>query len=163
MPEGGLFGGGAWRWSPEPMKLSAGEARQMMAPGHPLARFQQACDALYRRSAAGELPDWLAELLDEGKPDWLARLQREASMAEQFPRVIRPDLILTETGFAITELDSVPGGIGVAGWLAKIYSEAGFEVLGGPDGMIDGFKSLLPKGGSVLISDESADYRPEMA
>jgi hypothetical protein len=28
--------------------------------------------------------------------------------------------------------------------------------------MIDGFKSLLPKGGSVLISDESADYRPEM-
>lgn len=162
LPEGGLFSGGEWRWSPQPLKLTAGEARQMMALGHPLARFQQACDALYRRSAAGKLPEWLAELLDEGKPDWLARQQRQPGSAEQFPRVIRPDLILTETGFAITELDSVPGGMGVAGWLAQMYSNAGFDVLGGPNGMLDGFKSLLPEGGAVLISDESADYRPEM-
>ena len=56
LPEGGLFGGGAWRWSPEPLKLTRSEARQMMSLGHPLARFQQACDALYRRSAAGKLP-----------------------------------------------------------------------------------------------------------
>ena len=162
LPEGGLFGGGAWRWSPEPLKLTQAEARQMMSLGHPLARFQQACDGLYRRSASGKLPDWLAELLDEGKPEWLANLQRDISTAEQFPRVIRPDLILTETGFSMTELDSVPGGIGVAAWLAKVYSKAGFEVLGGPDGMIDGFRSLMPEGGTVLVSEESADYRPEM-
>ena len=162
LPEGGLFGGGAWRWSPEPLKLSRAEARQMQALGHPLARFQQACDALYRRSAAGKLPGWLAELLDEGKPDWMARLQRETSTAGHFPRVIRPDLILTESGFAMTELDSVPGGIGVAAWLARVYSNAGFEVLGGPDGMLDGFKSLMPEGGTVLVSEESSDYRPEM-
>jgi hypothetical protein len=162
LPEGGLFGGGAWRWSPEPLKLSPLEARQMMSLGHPLARFQQACDALYRRSAAGKLPEWLAELLDEGKPDWLARLQRDPAGAEQFPRVIRPDLILTDSGFAMTELDSVPGGIGVTAWLSQVYAEAGYEVLGGPDGMIDGFRSLLPSGGTVLVSDESADYRPEM-
>lgn len=134
----------------------------MMSLGHPLARFQQACDALYRRSAAGKLPEWLAELLDEGKPDWLARLQRDPAAAEQFPRVIRPDLILTDSGFAMTELDSVPGGIGVTAWLSQVYSEAGYNILGGPDGMIDGFRSLLPSGGKVLVSDESADYRPEM-
>jgi hypothetical protein len=163
LPDGGLFGGGAWRWSPEPLKLSQAEARQMMALGHPLARFQQTCDGLYRRSAAGKLPEWLAELLDEGKPEWMVRLQRENSTAEQFPRVFRPDLILTETGFAMTELDSVPGGIGVTAWLSKIYVKAGFEVLGGPDGMIDGFRSLMPEGGTVLVSEESGDYRPEMA
>jgi hypothetical protein len=162
LPEGGLFGGGAWRWSPEPLKLSQAEARHLRALGHPLARFQQACDGFYRRSAAGKLPGWLAELLDEGKPDWLARLQREPSTAQQFPRVIRPDLILTDAGFAMTELDSVPGGIGVTAWLSQMYSKAGFEVLGGPDGMLDGFRSLLPDGGSVLVSEESADYRPEM-
>jgi hypothetical protein len=162
LPEGGLFGGGTWRWSPEPLKITQGESRLMMSLGHPLARFQQACDALYRRSAAGKLPEWLAELLDEGKPEWLANLQREASTAEQFPRVIRPDLILTETGFAMSELDSVPGGIGVAAWLAQVYSKAGFDVLGGPNGMIDGFRSLMPEGGTVLVSEESADYRPEM-
>jgi hypothetical protein len=33
--------------------------------------------------------------------------------------------------------------------------KAGFEVLGGPDGMLDGFKSLMPDGGTVLVSEES--------
>ena len=162
LPEGGLFGGGSWRWSPEPLKLTKAEARQITTLGHPLAKFQQACDALYRRSASGKLDDWLAELLDEGKPDWLAKLQHLPATADQFPRVIRPDLILTENGFAMSELDSVPGGIGVTAWLSKMYSDAGFDVLGGADGMIDGFRSLLPKGGTVLVSDEAGDYRPEM-
>ena len=162
LPEDGLFGGGAWRWSPEPLKLSQAEARKMMALGHPLARFQQACDGLYRRSAAGKLPEWLAELLDEGKPEWMVHLQREAATAEQFPRVFRPDLILTDSGFAMTELDSVPGGMGVTAWLSQVYAKAGFDVLGGPNGMIDGFRSLMPEGGTVLVSEESKDYRPEM-
>lgn len=163
LPAGGLFGGGTWRWSPEPLRLSHAQARSLMALGHPLAKFQQACDTLYRRSAAGKLPAWLAGLLDAGKPDWLVRVQRAPAMARQFPRVIRPDLILTETGFALTELDSVPGGIGVTTWLTRMYANAGFEVLGGPEGMLNGFKSLLPTGGTVLVSEESADYRPEMA
>lgn len=162
VPEGGLFGGGAWRWSPEPFKLSKGEARQIMALGHPLARFQQACDALYRRSATGKLPRWISEILDEGKPDWLAQIQREPATAEQFPRVIRPDLILTEGGFSMTELDSVPGGIGVTAWLSGVYARAGYDVLGGSDGMLEGFRSLMPEGGHVLVSDEAGDYRPEM-
>jgi len=162
LPQGGLFGGGAWRWSPEPFRLTRAEARRITALGHPLARFQQACDALYRRSAAGKLPTWLAELLDEGKPEWLVRVQRHPGAAGQFPRVIRPDLILTHDGFAMTELDSVPGGIGVAAWLARTYANAGFDVLGGADGMIDGFRSLLPQGGAVIVSEEAADYRPEM-
>ena len=60
LPEGGLFGGGAWRWSPEPLRLTAGEARKIQSLGHPLSRFQQACDTIYRRSASGSLPGWLA-------------------------------------------------------------------------------------------------------
>jgi hypothetical protein len=35
-------------------------------------------------------------------------------------------------------------------------------VLGGENGMLNGFRSLLPDGGKVLISEEAADYRPEM-
>ena len=34
---------------------------------------------------------------------------------EDLPRVIRPDIIPTETGRIMTELDSVPGGIGLTG------------------------------------------------
>jgi hypothetical protein len=162
LPEGGLFGGGAWQWSPEPLKLTAAEARELIAMGHPLAKFQQACDLLYRRSAAGKVAPWLAELLDEGKPDWLVGLQRQVGMAEQFPRVIRPDLMLAKNHFAVTELDSVPGGMGITAWLSKVYSEAGYDVLGGADGMVEGFRSILPEGGDILVSEESADYRAEM-
>ena len=63
MPEGGLFDGG-WRYSPQPLKLTKAEARFLGSLGHPLAQFQQACDELYRRSAAGKMPKWIAEVLD---------------------------------------------------------------------------------------------------
>ena len=162
LPEGGLFGGGGWRWSPEPLRLSCAEVRKITSLGHPLAKFQQACDCLYRRSAADRLPAWLATLLDAGKPGWLVDLQRDPGTVGQFPRVIRPDLILTDDGFALSELDSVPGGIGVAAWLAQTYAAAGWPVLGGGDGMVAGFRSLLPRGGAVLVSAEAGDYRPEM-
>ncbi len=162
LPSGGLFGGGSWRWSPQPLVLTKAQARFIKSLGHPLARFQQTCDSMYRRSAAGSIDSWLAELLDEGKPSWLVDLQREQGSAEYFPQVIRPDLILTDKGFALTELDSVPGGIGTTAWLSRIYSEVGYDVLGGSEGMIEGFRGLLPKGGQILVSDEAADYRPEM-
>lgn len=161
MPEGGLFDGG-WQHSPEPLKLSKAEARFLSSLGHPLAQFQQASDELYRRSAAGKMPKWIAEVLDTGKPAWMVDLQRSAGLRGALPRVIRPDLILREEGFALTELDSVPGGIGITAWLSQLYADAGFPVLGGRDGMISGFSSVLAEDGAILLSEESADYRREM-
>lgn len=161
MPEGGLFDGG-WKFSPEPLRLTPAEGRFITSLGHPLAQFQQACDELYRRSARGKLPGWIAALLDTGKPGWMADLQKETRTRTDFPRVIRPDLILTEGGFALTELDSVPGGIGITAWLSRLYADAGYPVLGGRDGMIAGFSSVLAEGGAILLSEESADYRREM-
>lgn len=164
LPPGGLFGAGdaGWRWSPEPLRLGKPLARRLARLGHPLARFQAACDELYRRSGQGSLDGWLAELLDAGKPGWLVEVQRAPGLRGERPRVIRPDLIWTDGGLALTELDAVPGGIGITGWLSRLYGAAGFEVLGGADGMVDGFGSLLPDGGVVLVSDEAADYRPEL-
>jgi len=164
LPAGGLFGTGGdagWRWSPEPLRLGRGVARRLERLGHTLARFQAACGELYRRSAHGSLDGWLAELLDTGKPTWLVDVQRSPALRGRRPRVIRPDLIWTDDGLALVELDSVPGGIGISAWLARVYAEAGFEVLGGRDGMFDGFASVLPEGGEVLVSDEAADYRAE--
>ena len=163
-PAGGLFGSGdaGWRWSPEPLRLSKAEGRLVRRLGHPLARFQAACDEIYRRSAAGSVAGWVAELLDAGKPAWLVEAQRAAGLREQRPRVIRPDLVWTVDGFALTELDSVPGGIGVTAWLSRQYAAAGHEVLGGAEGMLDGFGAVLPGGGRILISVEAGDYRPEM-
>jgi hypothetical protein len=35
-------------------------------------------------------------------------------------------------------------------------------VIGGESGMFDGFQQVLPDGGDILVSNESATYRPEM-
>jgi len=42
--------------------------------------------------------------------------------------VIRPDLLLTEHGFSVTELDSVPGGIGCPGLVESTYANVGTGV-----------------------------------
>lgn len=161
LPEAGLHDGG-WRYSPEPLTLTSQEQKFLDGLGHPLARFQRTCDELYRRSANGSIEPWLAELLDTGKPTWMVDVQREAGRLGQHPQVIRPDLLLTEDGMALTELDGVPGGIGTTAWLSSVYADAGFPILGGERGMIDGFSSVLEKDGVVVISEEAADYRREM-
>jgi hypothetical protein len=162
LPEQGLFGAGAWRWSPQPLVLPRRLLRELDGLGHILAQFQRASDAIYRRSAKGKLPAWIAESLDRGKPDWLIAAQRRGDLASAFPRIIRPDLLLTEKGFSLTEIDSVPGGIGITAWLSQQYAAAGCSVLGGARGMTEGFSALLPAGGAIMLAEEAADYRPEM-
>ena len=88
-------------------------------------------------------------------------LQRERALMMAIPRVIRPDLILTENGYIIAELDNVPGGIGLTAWLDQVYSRNGAKILGGTEGMLRGFASILP-GGDIVVSEEAAVYRPEM-
>src|SRR5213592_4984596 len=59
-------------------------------------------------------------------------------------------------------MDSVPGRIGLTAWLNRTYSALGQDVIGGEDGMLEGFQTVLPNGGDILVSQESATYRPEL-
>lgn len=129
--------------------------------GHRLLQFTEACDLLYRQSAEGRQPDWIAGMLDRGKPPEVVKLGRDAAFRGQIARVIRPDLVVTEEGFSICELDQIPGGIGLTAWLNETFSSLGMEVLGGPEGMLSGFASVLP-GGEIVVSEEASTYRPEM-
>ena len=162
-PAEGLFAEKDWLMSPEPFVIGAPLAGQLAKLGHRLNLFQRACNELYHRSVAGQQPAWIARYLDAGKPaDLVAFARRKESRAE-LPLVIRPDLVLTDDGFAIAELDSVPGGIGLTQWLNATYSAFGtHDIIGGANGMLDGFLKILGGSGTVLISKESATYRPEM-
>lgn len=165
LPQGGLFSEKDWRISPEPFPLSKSEVKQLERLGPLLLRFQKACDLIYRRSRKGTLPHWIADYLDQGKPQDLLDLGAQPGWQDAVPRVIRPDLILTENGFTATELDSVPGGIGLTAWLGDVYQRLNPDssLVGGATGMLEGFSSLFGgKGADILISEESADYRPEM-
>lgn len=160
LPAGGLFAGKEWRVSPEPFVLPEGTAEELEKLGFRLRKFTEACNLLYRLSVSGKKPAWIAELLDRGKPPELVELARSKAIAEAVPRIIRPDVILTEEGFTLAELDNVPGGIGLTAWLNEAYASEGFDVFGGK-GMDEGFRAVLDDG-DIVISKEAADYRPEM-
>ena len=197
LPASGLFAGQDWRISPEPFPLPAGLVKDLETLGRILVQFYRATNLLYRRSVAGQEPEWIAQWLDQGKPTELRVRQNAASFRNEIPRVIRPDLLLLEDGLAITELDSVPGGIGLTGWLNQVYqslapagsvletaalssgpvdaesssggqprrvSDQTGQIIGGADGMLRGFEGIFGSAPHVhlVVSDESATYRPEM-
>ena len=172
-----LFEDKTWRLSPEPWPVSEAEAAQLEAIGAAGLEFHQALETLYLRSAGGRnllrnkalLAPWVAEYLDRGKPAALVDHARDARNRGTFPAVFRPDLLVTDSGFVMTELDSVPGGIGLTAFLNRLYG-ASDGILGSDDAMIRSFHATLAalRPGirnpliALVVSDEAATYRPEM-
>jgi hypothetical protein len=174
-----LFEAKTWQLSPEAWPLTTEQVQQLEAIGAACLEFHQALETLYLRSAAGKnllrnkplLAPWVADYLDRGKPAELIRHARDPKNRGAFPTVLRPDLLLTDDGFALTELDSVPGGIGLTAFLNRLYTaEAGEQVLGRGDAMIENFRASLaalrPEARNpliaILVSEEAGTYRPEM-
>ena len=163
LPAEGLFADKEWLLSSEPFTIDEKFAEELGKLGYRLHLFVRACNELYQRSIAGRQPRWIVDYLDRGKPPELVELSRQKLFRGELPQVIRPDLILTETGFTIAELDNVPGGIGLTQWLNQTYAQFGtHDILGGEHGMLDGFRAILGGGGDIVVSDEAATYRPEM-
>jgi len=167
LPSEGLFAGQRWRLATTPFPIERDLARALDTLGRVLLKFYQAVERLHRLSSEGKQPSWIATLLDQGKPERLLQWQQARGFRNHLPCVIRPDILLTESGFSITELDSVPGGIGLTAWLNQVYAgltrpEDG--VIGGERGMMHGFSGIFGKTPRVhlMVSEESATYRPEM-
>ncbi len=161
-PAEGLFAEKDWLHSPEPFAIDRSFEKELEQLGHQLFVFQRACNQLYQLSVKGKQPAWVARYLDAGKPAELIEFSRKKEFRDDLPMVIRPDLILTDEGYTIAEIDSVPGGIGLTAWLNQTYAKLGHDVIGGSDGMLEGFKSVLPEGGDIVVSKEAETYRPEM-
>ena len=162
LPKEGLFAEKDWLLSPDAFPIEKKFVAELEQLGHQLLVFQRACNQLYQLSIKGKQPDWIARYLDAGKPRELVEFSRRKEIRDDLPGVIRPDLILTDEGYIIAEIDSVPGGIGLTAWLNQTYSQFDDEIIDGANGMLDGFKSVLPNGGDIVISQEAATYRPEM-
>lgn len=172
-----LFEAKTWQLSPDAWPLTADQVTQLEAIGAACFEFQQALETLYLRSAGGKnllrnkplLAPWVADYLDRGKPAKLVAHARDPRNRGIFPPVLRPDLLLTDEGFALTELDSVPGGIGLTAFLNRVYATDG-AVLGGDDAMVQNFYAALSglKADlrnpciALVVSEEAATYRPEM-
>jgi len=75
-------------------------AKEIESLGRVLLQFYRAVNLLYRKSVDGKQPEWVARWLDLGKPAELIALQRSPAFKNDVPRVIRPDLLLTESGIS---------------------------------------------------------------
>jgi len=137
-PAEGLFAEKDFLLSPEPFPIDEKFAKELEQLGHRLYVFQRGCNELYQRSIKGKQPAWIAQYLDAGKPPELVEFSRQKQFRDDVPLVIRPDLILTEAGYTIAEIDSVPGGIGLTGWLNQTYAGLGRDVIGGSDSRHNG-------------------------
>ncbi len=178
-----------WRIAPDPFLLSADQVAFFRSLGSHLLAFYRGLNRLYLDSVRGAQPAWVSTYLDQGKPESLVSYSRMKRFRDLLPDVIRPDIIPTEDRMVITELDSVPGGIGLTGALGRAYgqwsaelppqssvlSPQSWSIVGGPDGMVRGFaamlQSLLPSSPqansrdaviAIVVSEEANDYRPEM-
>jgi len=116
-PKEGLFAEKDWLLSPDPFSIDKKFLAELEQLGHRLFVFQRACNQLYQLSIKGKQPEWVARYLDAGKPRELVEFSRRKEIRDDLPRVIRPDLILTDDGYIVAEIDSVPGGIGFTGLL----------------------------------------------
>lgn len=181
-PDGGVSAvqaGTSWRISPYPLLLSPDQLTFFTTLGPQLLSFYRALNRLYQESVKGTLPAWAAQYLDHGKPEALVTYSRMKRLKDALPAVIRPDVIPTQDGMVITELDSVPGGIGLTACMSQLYADTPVrsspptpqrhELVGGRDGMVRGFASMLQSAQAqhagcvaILVSEEAKDYRPEM-
>lgn len=125
-----LFEAKTWQLSPHAWPVTPEQLAQLEQIGAACLEFQTALETLYLRSVQGKnllrnkplVAPWVADYLDRGKPPELVAHARDAKNRGVFPAVLRPDLLLTDDGFALTELDSVPGGIGLTAFLNRLYS-----------------------------------------
>ncbi len=157
-----------WRIATTPFPLQKDQLDFFHQLGPQLLSFYRALNRLYTDSVHGLQPAWVAGYLDQGKPEGLLTYSRMKRFRDQLPAVIRPDIIPTQDGMVITELDSVPGGIGLTGALTEIYSQWSLvnghvsenkataptpyplpltprplEIVGGPEGMVRGFAAMV--------------------
>lgn len=152
------------RISPQPFSLSSTQVDTLRSIGDALLAFYAAANELYLRG----LHDWVNDYLDIGKPEELIRHARMKYHRHALPPIIRPDILVTDDGFVITELDSVPGGFGHLDCLSAAYEKAGYEIVGGGRGIRDGFAEILQQYqvsqavAAIVVSDESSDYLAEM-
>ena len=170
-----LFADKTWQWSPQPFSISESVQCEIKALGQAAYSFYQAIEKLYLKSKKDQKilrnqnvkAPWIADYYDAGKPDWLIDHSVSRSVLGAMPAVLRPDLLPTRDGFALTEWDAVPGGIGLTALLNQVYLKRNGSKMIKSFG--DALKAACTGSGdernykfAMVVSEEASTYLPEM-
>lgn len=143
---------------------------ELQTLGRSLFRFVAAVNDLYMRAQREPRLQFALTYLDQGKGETIISSGRLRRLRRQLPLFLRPDVMLGPDGLWISEIDSVPGGFGSLAAMQTVYEAQDLPVLGGAAGIREAFMEAAAFDSGVtaptvgiVVSEESADYRPEMA
>lgn len=139
-----------FRVTASPFYLSKEQANEVGTIGVDITGFFHAADELYRTEGV------VHELLDTGKPD-IFLLDRPAEYI-----FVRPDMVITEDGFAVCEIETSPFGLALADILNRAYIGAGFETVVGEKVLETYLKASTPNEGTVVFSNKTKSYAGQM-
>lgn len=139
-----------FRVADEPLRLTAQEHLEVERVCHELGGFVVAADELYHRD------EEVAALLNRGKPDVYLQPRETAHI------FLRPDLIITEDGIAVCEIETSPFGLGLAHALNQAYIGEGHETITSGE-LTAHAAEALPDTGIVVYSSKTHAYMGQLA
>lgn len=140
-----------FRVSPSPFLLSSDQKKEVHAIGHDITEFLDACDELYHTE------DEIRTLLNTGKPEIFL-----IDSPQQY-LFLRPDLVVTPSGFTLCEIETSPFGLALADILNKSYRHDGFETMIGPTDLEENLQMALPTDGTLIYTDHSKSFSGQLS
>lgn len=139
-----------FRVSPVPFKLTKSQKEEMLYIGKAICNYMDACIELYNSNQD------VKEVLDRGKP--------KKYINNEVPNYLflRPDLILTQSGFSICEIETSPFGLGLAEVLTRTYGNAGFDPIITQNSLKNYIQSKTEKEGTIAYSDNVKSFKGQL-
>ena len=139
-----------FRVSPTPFILTPDQKKEVKNIGIDIVAYFKMINELYTTN------NEVREILDKGKPD-LFLIQKPLKYL-----FIRPDIIITDEGFRICEIETSPFGLALAEVLNKAYSQEGFETMVTEDTLSKLVQAHTPSDGRIIFSGKTESFKGQM-
>lgn len=139
-----------FRVSPLPLSLTREQKSGLSNLGQDVVSYLRVCDELYHSDAR------LRHILDKGKPE-IFLVDRPANYL-----FVRPDIIITPSGFAMCEIETSPFGLALAEILNKAYRYKNIETMVGENDLSSYIHEAVPSDGTILFSDKTRAYKGQL-
>ena len=135
-----------FRISPTPFKLSKEQKQELDNIGKAICSYMDFCIELYNTD------DNAHRLLDRGKPESYKDVKEPKYL------FLRPDLILTDSGFCVCEIETSPLGLGLAEILNRAYGNEGFNTVIHQNQLRNYVQSKIEDTGTIAYSDKVKSF-----
>ncbi len=139
-----------FRVSPTPFKLTKEQKEQIENIGKAICDYMDCCIELYRTD------EHIHMILDKGKPQ---ELKNAKDVKYLF---LRPDLILTDNGFSICEIETSPFGLGLAEVLNSTYGNQGYETIIQQHQLKNYIQSQIKHNGTIAYSEKVKAFKGQL-